>query len=460
MTDLLDRKAVEDAYAKLSGEMGVVADMLTKSKAEAAVQFKDLATHYNGVKADNEELKAVVKKHTEDYAAMLAKSQALEEGMNNLKKEMEAPIYKGGKDLDEADRKSAVNLQLRTHINKGYDPEIFKPDMSNLIAAADYRSAMRKFSKAGLISKAEIVKSFTDVERKAFESSSMDGHYFLPEMLGIEVDCNVECQYLNDLYEQVTVGRTQFMYPVVVDYAAIGSYQCDANCDTDLGPEGNLTYRNGTTYTYRGMFCLAKNVVAEANYDLMGFMVRSIQRSERINKNRVMMTGTGVNEPKGWITEGGFQNNATSGLSLNHQNVRRFLSSAPIEYGEITAVMHQNVFSYIASAVDSTGRFIFGDGELIYSPNNVNARIRISNCMPDPTAGGTRGNALGPFVAGDMVMAAANWKTAITEVTRNPMSMELYIGGSTKWCQKWQFSSENGSFTKCHASGRTLSIGA
>ena len=66
-------------------------------------------------------------------------------------------------------------------------------------------------------------------------------------------------------------------------------------------------------------------------------------------------------------------------------------ASCPVEYGPVTAVMHQNMFAYLAAMVDSNGRFIFGDGLMTYSPNDVRENIRISNCLPDPTDGLTLG---------------------------------------------------------------------
>jgi hypothetical protein len=312
----------------------------------------------------------------------------------------------------------------------------------------------------GIETKQKIVASLTDIERKAFDAGSMDGAFFMPEMLGIEVDCNIECQYLSDLYEQVTVGRSTFMYPQILDYAAIGSYQCDAACDTDLGPEGNITYKNGQTYQFRVMFCFQKKVLAEANYDLLGFMIRSMQRSKRINDNRVFISGDGINEPKGWLTEDKFTKLKTSALAFDHQMFRRFLSTAPVERGPVVATMHQNVFAYLASAVDANGRFIFGDGDMMFNPNMTTERIRISNCLPDATAGNTKGSAAVPFVAGDLLVAAANWKTAYTHASRSPLTGEVFIGGSTRWCQKWQFSGEDAGFLTCPEAGRTLVVGA
>lgn len=95
---------------------------------------------------------------------------------------------------------------------------------------------------------------------------------------------------------------------------------------------------------------------------------------------------------------------------------------------------------------------------MTYSPENAGERIRISNCLPDATDDGTKGDEDNPFVAGDFIAAAANWETAFKAVSRKPMSMEQYIGGSTKWCVKYQFGAEDGSFVGCCPAGRILRV--
>jgi hypothetical protein len=326
--------------------------------------------------------------------------------------------------------------------------------------AKDYRSAARKLvERGGIDDKATIVRSFSEAERKAFDAASLDSGFFMPEMLGIEVDCEVECAELLDLYAQVTVTRTNFMFPHVQSYGDIGSYQCDAKCDAELGPEGNITYKNGKTFDFRGVFCFQRKTLQEANYDLLGFMFRAAARSHRINRNRALITGDGINEPLGWITGDCFTKINTSGLQFNHQIWRHFIASAPVEYGEVVATMHQNVFAYLASAVATDGQFIFGQGQMNFSPDQVSG-IRISNCLPDPTDGGTRGNAANPFVAGDFIAAAGNWNMAYASVSKRPLFMEQYIGGSSAWCVKYQFGAEDGGFTMCCPAARTLYVGA
>jgi len=141
---------------------------------------------------------------------------------------------------------------------------------------------------------------------------------------------------------------------------------------------------------------------------------------------------------------------------FDHQAFRRFISSAPVEYGPVVATMHQNVFGYLAAMLDANGRFIFGDGLMTFSPDDVRERIRISNCLPDPTAGNTLGSVDNPFDANSFILAAGNWKQAYSVVSKRPMMMEQFIGGSSMWCVKYQFGAQDGGFVMCCPAARTL----
>lgn len=455
-----DPKAAEKALEALQKELGDITGLLTKSKEDMDKQYKDLHTHFDGVKNDNAELKKSVEKHAADYAELVTKHQTLQQALDAVKKELDAPIFKGGKDLEDSDKRAGIELQRRAHLAKGGDPDEFKEDLNNLVSAKDYRSVVKKLMQVGIEAKSKVVRSFNDSERKAFDAASLDSGFFMPEMLGIEVDCEIECAELLDLYRPISVSRSNFMFPHVQDYGAIGAYDCDAKCDAELGPEGNITYKNGKTFDFRGVFCFQKKVLQEANYPLLDFMFRAAARSYRINRNRALITGDGINEPLGWLTGDCFTKIATPGLSFNHVIWRRFLASAPVEYGDVIATMHQNVFAYLAAMTDTTGRFIFGDGQMEFGPGAVSNRIRISNCLPDATNGGTRGNEENPFVAGDFIAAAGNWDMAYAAVSKRPMFMEQYEGGTTAWCVKYQFGAEDGGFVMCCPAARTLVVGA
>jgi hypothetical protein len=453
-----DVKTAEALLKPLTDELGNIVAALEKSKKDSEVQYTELNNHFGGVKAVTDELKATVLKHAAEYAEMITKQQMLQQALDQVKKELNAPIILGGKDLENSDREAAVELQRRAFMFKGGNADDFKPDLDNLVKAADYRSAVRKLMQVGIESKAKIVRSLTDIERKAFEASSLDSALFSPEMLGIELNCIVECAELLDLYSSVSVSKSTFMYPQVMDYGAIGKYDCDAKCDAEYGPEGNITFKNGQVSDFRGVFCFQRKVLAEANYDLLAFMYNAAARSYRINRNRATMVGDGVNEPLGWLTNDCFAKKKTQAAAWNHVDFRLFHGSVPMEYGDVTTVMHQNTFAYLAAMVDSTGRFLFGDGLMTYSPNDVRERIRISNCLPDPTAGLTLGGAT-PMVTGSFIAATGAWKQAYYVVNKRPLWIEQWEGKSTAWCVAYSFGAEDGGFVGCCPAASILVVG-
>lgn len=454
-----DKDAAAKAMETLTKELGDIMAAIEKNKKATEDQFKELTNHYSGVKAENEELKGTVQKHAKDYADLVAQGQALQQAMDQVKKELDAPIIKGGKDLEDSDKKAAVELQRRAFIFKGGDPEDFKPDMQNLVDAVQYRSAVRKMMQVGIESKQKVIRSLSEIERKAFDAASLDSAFFSPELLGIEVDCIIECAELLDLYGNVTVGKSQFMYPQVMDYGAIGKYDCDAKCDAEYGPEGNIQFKSGQVSDFRGVFCFQRKVLQEANYPLLDFMFRAAARSYRINRNRALMTGDGINEPQGWLTADCFTKRKTPAAAVTHVDFRMFYASAPVEYGPVTAVMHQNMFAYLASIVDANGRFIFGDGLMTYSPDDVRERIRISNCLPDATADLTKGSTAAPFTTGDFIAAAGSWAQAYYMVNKRSLWMEQWEGQSSAWCVKYVFGAEDGGFTACCPAARILTVG-
>jgi hypothetical protein len=454
-----DKKAADAALEMLTKELGDITAMLTKTSDETKAHYTELTNHYGGVKATTDELKAEVLKHAKEYADLVAMQQSLQQALDQVKKEMDAPLFRGGSDLAESDKKAAIELQKRAFLFKGGNEFEFVPDMDNLVDAKAYRSAVRKLMKLGIETKHKIVRTFDEAERKAFDVASLDSAMFSPEMLGIEVDCTVECAEMLDLYGAATVSKSQFLYPQVLDYGAIGKYDCDAKCDAEYGPEGNIVYKNGNVSDFRGVFCLHRKTLQEANYDILDFMYRAAARSHRINRNRALINGDGVNEPAGWLTAGCFPVLKTGGATFNHQEWRQFFTSVPVEYGTTTAVMHQNVFAYLASMLDSVGRFIFGDGLMTYNPNDVRESLRISNCLPDATANLTKGSATNPFTTGDFLAAAGAWKQAYYVVSKRPLWIEAWEGQSSAWCVKYVFGAEDGGFTACCPAARILTVG-
>lgn len=441
----------------LTDELGSLRSAVDTSVAALETQFRDLKSHYDGKSSTDAETAAAVKRHAEEYAQLATEMQALRGAVDTVKKQLDAPIHKGGKDLKESDRTAAIEMQRRIHIHKHGNDDNFRGDPDNLINLDDVRSAVRKWMKVGPITQQDAMRLMNDAEKRAFEAASLSDGLFSPEILGYVQDCTILPANMLDLYGVLNVSRSTYKFLAVTDYAVIGQYDCDAKCDAELGPPGNMNWLEGKTYDFRGAFCLQKKTVQEANVDLLGHMMYSAQRSHFINRNRASIVGDGKNEPLGWMTADKFPkfNTETAG-AFNHVDFRRFLGTFPIERGVAQAVMHQNVFGYLAAQVDGTGRFIFGDGMMSFSPSDVSERIRICNWLPDATNGGTVGSALVPFTAGDFLVALGNWQDAYKTVNKRPLWMEQWVGGSSAWCVKYQFGAEDGGDLACAEAARIL----
>jgi hypothetical protein len=455
-----DTKAAEKILEPVMLQLSDISSALEKGKKSAEDQYKELSTNFGGIKAETDELKATVLKHATTYSELIANNQKLESALDFVKKQLDMPLLKGGKELEESDRKAAIECQKRAFMFKGGSEDDFKEDLDNLVDVKAYRSAVRKMVRhVGIEPKRKVIASLNEHERKAFEASSLDSAIFVPEMLGINVDCIIDCAGMTDLYGQVNVTKSSFMYPHVTDYGAIGQYDCDAKCDAEYGPEGNITFKSGQVSDYRGVFCFQRKVLTEANYDLLAFMYTAVRRAQTIARNRALMVGTGINEPLGWLAADCFSRLKTPTTAFTHAEFRLFYSSVPIEYGPVTAVMHQNMFAHLAAMVDSNGRFIFGDGLMTYSPNDVRENIRISNCLPDPTYGLTKGSEAAPFITGDFLVGVGAWSSAYYAVSKRPLWIEQWEGQSTAWCVKYVFGAEDGGFTACCPAARIITVG-
>src|SRR5262245_16235169 len=101
---LTPQEIVNKAMEGLASELGDITALLDTNKKAVEKQFTDLTAHYSGLKADNDELKTAVKKHSDEYAELVIKHQALTVALDTVKKELDAPVFKGGKDLEESDK--------------------------------------------------------------------------------------------------------------------------------------------------------------------------------------------------------------------------------------------------------------------------------------------------------------------------------------------------------------------
>lgn len=455
---------------ELLKELGDALQSVKTHEEKLDAKYRELHNAFDGLKKDNADIAAKAEAATAEYRDIAVQLQAAKEAVNLIKQQLDAPIYRNEAELADHDRKAAIEFQRQRHEFKGGEIETFKEDLDNLVDVKAYRSAARKLvaltGKMDFETRERVARTFTDAEQKAFDNASLSSGFISPQLLGMEIDCNIECGSTLDLYGQADVTKSTFMYPKIESYGDIGQYGCDALCDAELGPEGNIRFLNGRVFDFRGLFCFQKKVLQEANYDLLSFMIRSAQRSHRINRNQALITGDGVNTPMGWLTasettDSGFLSRTTRAAGkFDHRDFRMFMASYPVEYGRPTAVMHQNAFAYLASQVDADTRFIFGDGDLAFTPERVRDSIRISNCLPDPTEGLTLGGSgQAELPANAFIAALADWKTAYHTVSKRPLFFEQFVGGSTPWCVKYHFGAEDGGFLGCGAAGQILRVG-
>lgn len=441
----------------ISNELSLLSTDVRSLKDEKETKMRELATGFDGVKAESEGVRGKVDQIAAQLTEIVGQIQNGEDRIRELSTRLDSPIFGTDKDRSNADRENAIGLQRALHSYRGKPAAEFVVNESDLIDMSAYRSAAIKLQAVGPVKREDVAKTFTADETRAFEASGLAQGFIVPQLLGLVVDCNVECASLIDLYGSVSVSRSQFRYLKVEDYGAMGSYSCPAACDAEIGPEGNMRWVDGNTKDFRGLFCLNREVVQEANVDLLAFIIDGAQRSYRINRNRAYMVGDGVNEPAGWLTSGAFEKRNTRILNhLDYVDVRLFLGSILREYGRVVPVMHQNVFAYLVSQTDANGRLVFGDGQFGLMPEAMVDVLRISNCLPDPTENLTIGN--NNFVSGSFVMAAAAWDVAYKSFVQTPLFFEQWLGGSTAWCVKYQFGAKDGGFIGCPAAGNILQI--
>lgn len=464
-----NNEADKMGFETISKSLDDLTALVTKTEEQQATKYREMNEKFAG-KDVTDELRGEIQKTAGEYAQLSGQLQQYRDDLTTVKAQLQAPMFRTQDELADHDRKTAIQIQKDMFVSKGGNPFEFKADESNLVNLSHYRSAVRKMMRVGIETPEKVRASFTEDERKAFEASTLGPTFFTPEVLALTIDCNIECASLLDLYGSHTVSRSNFTYMKINDYGQLGQYDCDAKCDAEFGDPGNISHLAGKTFDFRGVFCFSRKVLDEANYDFLSFMINAATRSHRINRNEALMIGDGVKRPKGWLTEGCFKRyntpqapTGTEGVtrpSFNHQDWRRFIGAFPAEYGRATSVMHQNVFGYLAASVDANGRFIFGDGDISFSPESVRDRIRISNCLPDPTEGNTLGGSgQAAFVPGSFIAANAAWATAYYAVSKRSMFFEQYVGGSSAWCVQYQFGAEDGGFTGCCEHGQTLYVG-
>lgn len=424
-------------------------------------QFREMKAAFEGRKPDSE-WQAKFDEQSKSLQDLGAKLNNTLERQKDLEKELAHPIHSSSpSEQKEADYQFAVELQRAQFKEKYADKEMEAIIPEQLVDADAYRSAAKKLMRVGIESPEVIVDGFNEKERHAFTYGmrTVAGgavNFFSPQLLGITVDCEPECGTLLDLYDNINLTRTTYRYMVEDGHGSGAGYSCSLACNAPKFEDGNIEIKDGRVASFRGAFCVSREMVEESGYDILSRFYREAARIHRVLRNKELINGSGKNHVDGWANGDFFPVIKThTAKTLTPAEVRLFQNAVPREFGNTVLVMHQNLLSLLISSLDANGRFLFGDGQFVYTPENI-GNIRVSNCLFDPTYGLTKG--LNDLNSGDFLMASANWGRAFHAVTHRPLWFKLWLGESNEWCSTYQFGATEGGFRGCAEAGRILVV--
>ena len=373
-------------------------------------------------------------------------------------KSLDRPQFGTDKDVADFDHKSSEDIARHKHVLKNESAEGFTFDRDMILSSTALHGALNKMMRSHSLSEfLEKRALLNDLEKKAISIATIGQGFMLPQMLDILKDCNIICASIVDLYDTIQVARPTFKFPVIADYGKLGYYGCADDCAATFGQDANITIETQEVKDWRGAFCMHEDVIKYASFDFMQIMVESIERSRIITQNQALIAGDGKNEPMGWAKANKFPIFTTAEVGgFTPQDLRLFMCKGPVEFGKLTAVMHNYVFAYMAAHINSYGEFIFGQGDMGFNAQSI-PDIRVTKCLPDATANNSLNGGAAPFVSGSFLMTIADWKLAYKRWVLEPMTVRPnFVTGP--YCQQWTFRERSGGSVFCANAGHTLTV--
>jgi len=435
--------------------------LLRSSKDDTQRRFAEFKASSADKKAVDDLADSVARR----FADAVQRTQDLSLALNDVKRQLDSPLYGTDAQVSDAERKAAVDHERTLFTARNEDPgAIFDEKRVDLARYRHLKSATRKLIVAANELDFQHRNSMlSQEEKKALAMAMIDGSYFLPEVQQIIRDCFLEPAGLFDLYDSFAVSKMSFMYPFIRDHAMLGGYVCSDDCGTVQAANVNLQFRQEQVYDWRGTFCVTTRVLSDSAIDILALMAREMALAKRMTSNQAWINGDGVKQPKGWLAANLFPvvKTATDG-AFTAADLRSFLYRVPPEYGNIQVVMHPNTLAAVMSMTSSLGEFMFGEGELFPDLNTLSNRIRLSRYMPEVdwtvTQGGSSTTAQISAPAGSLVAAAANWKRAYMVPTLLPMMMRQGYQVLGPWCAQYHFWSQDGGAPVCSEAGAVLQV--
>ena len=253
-------KATEDKFVELKAAIAAV------PTSEALEEVKKTA--------------AGVETLTKSFADTVQKTQDLALALNDIKKQLDHPLYGSGAEHDDALRKGIIEQEKilfnakRTDITQTLDEKqidfkrhlLVNEASKQLVFATGADDYMHKLSK------------LPEDARKALSMSQIDGSFFFPEVQTAIRDCFLEPVGLFDLYDTFSVSKMTFMYPFIKDHTMLGGYVCSDDCGTVNASNINLQFRREQVYDWRGTLCVTTRTLADSSIDLLALVARATRR--------------------------------------------------------------------------------------------------------------------------------------------------------------------------------------
>jgi HK97 family phage major capsid protein len=420
--------------------------------------IKLLREELTSTKAASAEDKAKVAELSTKLTAEMEKIGNLHGVLDTMKKQLDQPLLSG----TAVEARDAVKETVIHHMRDIFDSTHlgnaeFKEASVDLAFVPELVSAQRKLVKAkNENDHRAVVSALSDGEKKSMSMSQLDGFMFWPEISTIIRTCFLEPIGLQDLYDSFPIAKMSFLYPFIASHDLLGGFICSEDCGTVQAATNNIHFRNVRAYDWRATFCTTLATLEDSSINILTWMANEIALSARMTMNRAWISGDGVQQPTGWLSNNTFPIMATSRAGqVTAADLRAFMNSVPYEYGNLVGVMNPDTLAYFASMTDAMGRFILGDNDLfLFQTEITDSRIRLSRYLPPMLPGGSPGT----WISGSFVAAAANWKKAyITPIRRNMMTQMLpQVNGP--WCQAWAHWMQIGGDMVCGQAGRILQI--
>jgi HK97 family phage major capsid protein len=409
---------------------------------------KDIASGSKSVGETTAKLERV----STDMAELGTRIQSLETSIDAVSKKMGRP--NGGlSDMDEVERKSAINYMQERHywkVPKVDSAHPFAPSEDGITEAAVARKAFSAVLKCSDLS------GLPDVQRKALTGFSVGSSQFIMpiEVSNRVLSCMDDESDITGFMDSIQISSSGVKFFVDNSRLDVAAWACQSDCFAN-NPTADLANGLGELEIrpeeLRYVICASRDILDDAAIDMEAFMINKINQAFKRTINNAVLVGTGVGMPIGILNpNSGIQVCDTAGSTppgqFSWQDLIALKWSVNSQYharGRYT--MNQTSFALTLTMTDAIGRPI-----MISTPQDSGSYIingspiSIVTQMPDPVPGATP-------------VMFADFKSLYLLVYRRAVTMQQdpYSAG---FCVLYKFSARVGGGIICPNAGKLLRI--